>query len=422
MPKRWRLLGWAGIGTIVAVAVVALGARWLLSPTGPRANFPETVPAAARDCTSCHNQSTPGIVHDYAMSKHAKRNVTCQSCHQADAKNATTEQHYGYSILAAPTPRTCGSCHAREWAQFDTSRHSARAWYAMTGPGAFNDADLAKYGLDLKGKPNSIFTLEGPESTVLGCQVCHNIGRPNADGSYGDCSKCHLRHTFSLAQVRKPEACAQCHIGPDHPQMEIYQESPHGTLYAHEGATWNWDAAPGTLSSKDQTAPTCATCHMSGFAGAAGTHNVGDRLSWYSAPNIATRREGWQSRRTAMTTVCLECHTKPFIDKDFKQADDLIAITNSNVQKGQAIMDGLKKDGFTWAPFEHAIDFVAFELWHHEGRRARFGATMQGPDYVQWHGIYDQTKDLVELRQMEQEIRAAPAPAGAGQGGTARGQ
>jgi hydroxylamine dehydrogenase len=29
------------------------------------------------------------------------------------------------------------------------------------------------------------------------------------------------------------------------------------------------------------------------------------------------------------------------------------------------------------------------ELWHHEGRRARFGAAMMAPDYTWWHGFYE---------------------------------
>jgi hydroxylamine dehydrogenase len=33
--------------------------------------------------------------------------------------------------------------------------------------------------------------------------------------------------------------------------------------------------------------------------------------------------------------------------------------------------------------------WVYFELWHHQGRRARMGAAMMGPDYVQWHGFYE---------------------------------
>ena len=28
-------------------------------------------------------------------------------------------------------------------------------------------------------------------------------------------------------------------------------------------------------------------------------------------------------------------------------------------------------------------------LWHHEGRRARMGASMMAPDYTQWHGMFE---------------------------------
>ena len=75
----------------------------------------------------------------------------------------------------------------------------------------------------------------------------HSRGLPAADGSTGQCQKCHLRHEFSLEQARKPETCNFCHIGPDHPQWEIYQESPHGIAYATGGDDWNWEAEPGTL-------------------------------------------------------------------------------------------------------------------------------------------------------------------------------
>ena len=42
--------------------------------------------------------------------------------------------------------------------------------------------------------------------------------------------------------------------------------------------------------------------------------------------------------------------------------------------------------------FSNKIDFTWFELWHHEGRRARHGASMMGPDYTHWHGTYDLAK------------------------------
>ena len=40
-------------------------------------------------------------------------------------------------------------------------------------------------------------------------------------------------------------------------------------------------------------------------------------------------------------------------------------------------------------PFDEKIEWTYFFLWHHEGRRARMGASMMGPDYTQWHGNFE---------------------------------
>jgi hydroxylamine dehydrogenase len=57
------------------------------------------------------------------------------------------------------------------------------------------------------------------------------IGRINPDGSNGSCTACHGRHRFSKAQARTPDTCGKCHVGPDHPQIEVYNESKHGIIY-----------------------------------------------------------------------------------------------------------------------------------------------------------------------------------------------
>jgi hypothetical protein len=41
------------------------------------------------------------------------------------------------------------------------------------------------------------------------------------------------------------------------------------------------------------------------------------------------------------------------------------------------------------ANFSNKIEWTYWELWHHEGRRARHGASMMGPDYTWWHGMYE---------------------------------
>jgi hypothetical protein len=53
----------------------------------------------------------------------------------------------------------------------------------------------------------------------------------------------------------------------------------------------------------------------------------------------------------------------------------------------------------TDAQFDEPIDFEYFELWHHWGRTAKFGVWMQGPDYTQWHGVYEVLRALAELEE-----------------------
>jgi hydroxylamine dehydrogenase len=247
---------------------------------------------------------------------------------------------------------------------------------------------------------NALYALEGPQVTEFACKACHSIGLPAADGSVGQCQKCHLRHEFSLEQVRKPDTCSNCHIGPDHPQWEIYQESPHGLMYLTNGSTWNWSAETGTLKVTDFPAPTCAICHMSGFGASGTTHDVGDRLTWFLFAQTSERRPAWQDNKTRMQTVCLQCHNSNFVQNYYAKADLAVDQVNKWIAESDAIMKPLNdKKLLTDVQFDVPIKFTYFETWHHWGRTTKFGTWMQGPDYTQWHGAYEVLHSLSELRQ-----------------------
>ena len=224
---------------------------------------------------------------------------------------------------------------------------------------------------------------------------------------------------FSIEQARKPETCNACHIGPDHPQFEIYSESPHGIAYATGGDEWNWTAEAGTLTTEDFPAPTCATCHLSGFGGSSTTHDVGERLTWYLFQPVSERRPAWQDNQVRMQNVCGECHNENFIDDFYTDADNLVLAVNDWVLESREIIQPLiENDLLTAAPFDEPIDFTFFDLWHHWGRTAKFGAWMQGPDYTQWHGAYEMLRELAELREivadkleaLEAETEPEPTP------------
>ncbi len=58
--------------------------------------------------------------------------------------------------------------------------------------------------------------------------------------------------------------------------------------------------------------------------------------------------------------------------------------------------------------FSNELDFTWYEIWHHEGRRARHGASMMGPDYTHWHGTYEVSKHFYTemIPQIEKLIRS----------------
>ncbi len=408
---------------LVAVIVILGGALIVMaigrSGTPVAAEKVDALANSDNECVICHRRTTPGIVEQYGHSTMAEAEVACQQCHEVTADYPGATEHEGSYVLGSPTTSMCQKCHAQEVAQYYQSRHSLPSYVAVFGSSDLSPDLLAMYEGIPEGSyapdksRNAIAALEGPDMTPFTCEACHNVGRPAADGSVGQCQKCHLRHEFSLEQARKPETCNACHIGPDHPQWEIYQESPHGIAYATMGHNWDWEAEPGTLTVSDFPAPTCAVCHMSGFGTAGTTHDVGDRLTWYLFAPISDRRPSWQDNQVRMQGVCQECHNQNFIDTFYTAADKATERVNVWVRESDAIIQPLKDQGLlTPEQFDEPIDFTYFNLWHHWGRTAKFGTWMQGPDYAQWHGAYEV---LHELANLKEEVQHKLEAAGMGQ-------
>ncbi|MGA9532495.1 MAG: multiheme c-type cytochrome [Anaerolineales bacterium] len=409
-PARLIILILVGVVIVLGFAVVGLVIGRSTTPTATEPA--DALATSTNKCVVCHRRTTPGIVEQFGHSTMAGAEVICQDCHQVDSDYPGASEHEGGYVLAQPTTAKCQRCHETEVAEYALSRHGLPAYVAYAGAEGLNETLLAEYESIPEGgfnparlrERNALFALEGEAVTEFACKACHSIGNPAADGSVGDCSKCHLRHEFSLEQARKPETCNACHIGPDHPQFEIYVESPHGIAYHTGGESWHWEAEPGTLTVNDFPAPTCSICHMSGFGTSGTTHDVGSRLSWYLFAPVSERRPAWQDNQSRMQAICLECHNRSFIDGFYQAADAATLAINDWVEESDQIVAPLQDQGLlTEASFDEPLDFVYFELWHHWGRTAKFGAWMQGPDYTQWHGAYELLSDLAELRLMADE-------------------
>jgi hypothetical protein len=121
------------------------------------------------------------------------------------------------------------------------------------------------------------------------------------------------------------------------------------------------------------------------------------------------------AKRNRMKQVCSTCHTPDYINLFYRQYDDLVIHYNEKFAKpGQMIMSALASNSLiTKTQYDEAIEWTWYYLWHHEGRRARMGASMMAPDYTQWHGLFEvaerfYTKLIPEAR----EITAAAMRAG----------
>ena len=121
------------------------------------------------------------------------------------------------------------------------------------------------------------------------------------------------------------------------------------------------------------------------------THDVGARISWTLRPVISKKLDKWEDRRLAMRDVCQQCHGPEFVLSFYTTFDDTVGLWNDKFARpAQAIMDSLRAAGkITPSPFDDEIEWIFYFLWHHEGRRARMGVSMQGPDYTQWHGFFE---------------------------------
>jgi hypothetical protein len=400
------------IAVVVGTALV-VGA-FLLNAQRPHAVTDQPTPALVRAsgrCAECHRNQQYSIVHEYELSVHAQHRINCLDCHQP-ASGQKARPHNGFELTETVTAANCRSCHEQVYQQFVRSRHAAPSWAAVAGDKDFTAEQIAfaeKYHPgSCKRPPHPLTTREGAVATGAGCVKCHAVGRPNADGSIGTCTACHTRHTASVEVARLPTTCGQCHMGPDHSQLEIYEESKHGVLFHAQERLLNLKAPSKELTTKDMFIPTCATCHMSGLNGMQVTHDPSERLSYLLAAEITPKRPHYERAQASMKALCNNCHSMPVIDRVYREAEAAVEATNTKVREAHAIMEGLKKDGLLEGkPFEQPIDFAYFDLWHYYGRTVKHGAFMGGADFVQWHGNYPMLKSLVELKSTAEGMRKA---------------
>jgi hydroxylamine dehydrogenase len=398
-----------------------------------------TTTAAAMDCVSCHEKTTPGAVTDWKLSKHFEVEVSCDSCH-GDAHSSADDVEKVLTVTA----ETCSNCHTDRFEQYKAGKH-ALAWAALVS------MPTTHY------KPMEL--IEGQK----GCGGCHKVGLKSeeeiaglkAKGStfgHAACDSCHTRHTFSVAEAREPEACASCHMGFDHPQWEMYSTSKHGIRHSLK--------RDGILP-ESAAAPTCQTCHMPD-----GNHEVrtawgflavrtnglerypGESDQWWAdrvtilqalgvldpegnptarldlVSNAQVARlsaEEFDAERAKMVKVCEQCHSDNFAREELAKGDSLIEKIDHLMAEAIREVVALYNAGLLQKPENYAYAFPdlltfsdaptpienrLFTMHLKHRMRAFQGAFHMNPDYTLWYGWSEMVQDLDEIRAMAKEMRA----------------
>ncbi|MBI1854090.1 MAG: hydroxylamine oxidase [Planctomycetes bacterium] len=472
---------------------------------------PSEAPAApiskqSQACIECHEQVTPGIVADWRTSRHSRitpeaaakkpalerrisstdvpeslRSVAvgCFECHGLNpAAHKDNFKHEIYQINVIVSPNDCKTCHATEVEQYGTSKKAhARGNLAgnpvfhglaesVNGVQELRDGKLVSLPSSDMTQSESCFGCHGSEVVVRGMKTVksdfgdypvpdlanwpnHGVGRVNPDGSLGACTSCHPRHSFSIAVARQAHTCGQCHLSPDVPALEVWEESKHGNIVQSLGHEYDWDAVPWVVG-RDFRAPTCAACHNALLASPTGdvivqrSHDFGARL-WvrlfglpYAHPqpksgdtSIIRNKDGQPlpttldgevaseflldvkeqaARQGEMRKVCRACHSTSFADAHFARLANTITETNAMTLTATKLLKRAWDGGLADRSnlFDEPLEKKWVRQWLFYANSVRYASAMSGPDYVAFkNGWWDLSENL---RVLDEAIRAKSPP------------
>lgn len=250
------------------------------------------------ECFGCHLKISPGQVVQWALGEHAQAGVSCADCHGLDHMDLSGRK-------GRVSSAKCGTCHPQQAKEFAASKH--------------------RVAMDTLEK-NARYLALPKEIRLKSCVSCHKIGEYDEwDGSRGRCDSCHRRHAFSSADAACPRACGRCHSGAEQPQYESYLFSKHTVL-------------EGTMA-RAARKPSCDTCHMAGR-----NHNVSLGIAHDLAGEPLPPDE-FKQRREQMAAQCMRCHSKWFVDADFKASDAIVRQSRGILDKARSAIEQAEADG-----------------------------------------------------------------------------
>lgn len=396
----------------------------------------------AEPCDVCHRSVTPGLVKDWESSKHSQKNVKCSTCH-GDKHNGK----HNVDLVILPDETLCAQCHKKQFDEFAKGKHNF-GWTSM------NALPITHV------EPDEL--MEGGK----GCGGCHNMGikteaqkKEQKDKGYryqnNSCDECHTRHSFSKKEALDPKACQQCHMGYDHPQWEMWESSKHGT---------RWFVKNSGHLPENANAPSCQDCHLPN-----GTHEnrtawgfLGVRLPLPEDPQwkadritilkalgvlnpetgqptarleavksvdmVRLTEEAWKEEREKMLKRCSSCHSPNYARKQLEIADTMMQKSDRLLAEAIQIVADLYKDGIIKKPDNYPfaypdflyfmqtgggdlnklsyIDQILFQMYMKHRMRTYQGLFHMNPDYAYWYGWAMMVKDLGNIKELAETLRA----------------
>ena len=332
-------------------------------------------------CISCHQERTPGLFQSWVESKHAKNGVHCITCH-IDHQAATEQK-------AMVFPEKCGECHPEQLTEFWKGRHSI----------GFDRMQIQGEYLAIPQEIRSAF-----------CERCHSI--------QNKCNSCHTSHRFSVKEARDPDACANCHLGPDHPHKEMYETSLHGTIYK--------------LTQNPDRAPRCVTCHMPN-----GVHNssfgiargpAGTRSEAVDLKEVPISKEEVERKREEMIGICTKCHSRRFAKEQLENADQVKEEGFKLMERGKESIREIEKQGLLYPsvaertphPTEGRtlvladpqlyvgtshIERLFFTMFKFHTIRVWKSGYHFSPSYTHGHGWSEMQLDLIDINEEANKLK-----------------
>jgi cytochrome c553 len=244
-------------------------------------------------------------------------------------------------------------------------------------------------------------------------------------------------------------------MGYDHPQWEMWSSAKHGS---------RWFTKDSGNLPEDAQAPKCQDCHLPngthenrtawGFLGvrlplpddpqwkadritilkALGVLNPGTgeptaRLEAVKVVDLVRlTEESWMTEREKMIKTCSKCHSERYAREQLKMGDSIMQKADRLMAEAIEIVAGLYKDGIIKKPDNYSfaypdflyfmqtgggdmkklsyIDQVLLQMYIKHRMRAFQAFFHVNPDYAYWYGWEMMVKDLGEIKELAETMRA----------------